>query len=233
MKGIGYIRVSTEEQKHAGYSLAAQEETIRRYFAFKQIELVALHVDAGVSAFTPFHKRPAGACALAQLDRREATVVCAIKLDRLFRNAVDCLNVTSRWDRRSIAMHLVDLGGQTIDTSTAMGKFMLTVMAAAAELERNVTAERTRVIMQHLKGKGRCVGSAPFGFKSETRPVGDELKTFLIEDADERAAISAIVDMRESDMSIRAIASEMNVSSFKPRGQYWHATTVARILEAA
>ena len=233
MKGIGYIRVSTEEQRREGYSLAAQEEVIRRYFSFKQIELVELYVDAGVSAFTPLHKRPAGASTLASLDRKEADLICAIKLDRLFRNAVDCLNVTTKWERRGVAMHLVDLGGQAIDTSTAMGKFMLTVMAAAAELERNHTSDRTRLIMQHLKKRGRRVGSVPFGFRSEMRGEGDEEKSYLVEDEKERKTVTAIVDMHNADRSLRSITSELNAGPFQPRGRRWYVTTVQRILEAA
>ena len=67
----------------------------------------------------------------------------ACKLDRLFRDAADCLNVTKHWDKRNIALHLIDVGGQTIDTSSSMGRFFLTMMAGVAEMERNLIRDRT------------------------------------------------------------------------------------------
>ena len=62
------------------------------------------------------------------------------KLDRLFRNCQDCLQVTALWDRLGISLHLIDLGGQAIDTSSAMGRFFLTVMGGAAEIVAYGTA---------------------------------------------------------------------------------------------
>ena len=41
------------------------------------------------------------------------------------------------------------MGGQAINSKSAMGKMFLTMMAGFAELERNVIAERTSVALQH------------------------------------------------------------------------------------
>ena len=67
--------------------------------------------------------------------------------------------------QESIALHLVDLGGQTLDTSSAMGRFFLTVMAGAAELERNLIRERTSEAMSYVKSQGlKTGGDVPYGY---------------------------------------------------------------------
>lgn len=75
----------------------------------------------------------------------------ALKLDRLFRDAEDALHQTKAWDKAGIALHLVDMGGQTLNTATAMGRFFLNMMAGFAELERNLIAERTATALAHKK----------------------------------------------------------------------------------
>ena len=82
-----------------------------------------------------------------------------LKLDRMFRNAGDCLTTIEQWERSGIALHVVDLGGNAIDTTSAAGRFMLVVLAGAAEMERNLTRERTRSAMAVKKANGQRVGA--------------------------------------------------------------------------
>ena len=70
-----------------------------------------------------------------------------LKLDRMFRNAGDCLATVEAWDRAGVALHVVDLGGNAIDTTSAAGRFMLVVLAGAAEMERNLIRERTKAAL--------------------------------------------------------------------------------------
>ena len=51
MRGIGYCRVSTDEQVVDGFSLDTQEREIREYCKNNNIELLRVYVDSGVSAF--------------------------------------------------------------------------------------------------------------------------------------------------------------------------------------
>lgn len=67
----------------------------------------------------------------------------ALKLDRRFRDAADALVQTRVWDRAGIALHVVDMGGQSLNTASSMGRMFLTMTAAFAELERNLISERT------------------------------------------------------------------------------------------
>ena len=57
-------------------------------------------------------------------------------------------------ERKGIALHVIDLGGNAIDTTSAAGRFMLVVLAGAAEMERNLTRERTKAAMAVKKSNG-------------------------------------------------------------------------------
>src|SRR5687768_17097216 len=89
---IGYVRVSTQEQAAHGISLDAQEARLRAYAALRGVDLVAVVIDAGVSAGKyRLEAREGGARILAAIKARTVRHVIALKLDRLFRNTIDCL----------------------------------------------------------------------------------------------------------------------------------------------
>ena len=95
MQGIGYIRVSTDDQAREGVSLDVQAERIRAYADMAEIELVGVVCDKAISGTIPLADRPGG----ADLLQHDVKHVIALKLDRLFRDAADALNQTRQWDR--------------------------------------------------------------------------------------------------------------------------------------
>lgn len=226
-RAICYIRVSTAEQATEGVSLEAQEAAVRAYCTMRGLKVVEVVVDAAVSAGKPLDRREGGQRVLEAVRRGDVSAVVAYKLDRLFRDCADCLSVTATWDRRDVSLHLVDLGGQAIDTATAMGRFFLTVMAGAAEMERNLIRERTTAALAHKAAKGERVGQIPFG--SQVAACGVLLVPLEVE----QAVIRAILEARALGLSYRAIADSLNADSVPARGTRWHPTTVSRILKRA
>jgi site-specific DNA recombinase len=223
-RAVAYIRVSTEEQATEGVSLAAQEAAVRAYCAMRGMDVAEVVIDAGVSAGKPLASREGGARVLSAVKRGEVSSVVAYKLDRLFRDCADCLTVTREWDRCEVALHLIDLGGQAIDTSTAMGRFFLTVMAGAAEMERNLIRERTASAMAHMKSQGERVGAVPYGYR-----LGADGVHLEAEDSEQRM-IGLVRAYRAEGLSIRAIAERLNLEAAPARGGRWHPTSVARLL---
>jgi len=223
MKAIGYLRVSTEEQATTGVSLAAQEERIRAYCAAAGLELAGIIREEGVSGSRPLALRPAGGELVRALAKGDASQVIALKLDRLFRDAADALEQTRAWDRKGIALHLLDLGGQTINTASPMGRMFLTMMAGFAELERNLTAERTAAALAHKKAHGEAYSPTPYGFDREG--------SRLIENPQEQATLARIHGLRVAGDSLRAIARLLNTEgTAAKRGGQWYASTVAKVL---
>jgi len=224
-KAICYVRVSTQEQASEGVSLEAQEASVRAYCMMRGLEVVEVVIDAGVSAGKPLERREGGRRVLEMVKWGKVGAVVAFKLDRLFRDCADCLSVTRTWDRKDVALHLIDMGGQAIDTSTAMGRFFLTVMAGAAEMERNLIRERTAAALAHKAAKGERVGQVPYGYRADG--------AMLVEEPAEQSIIRIVVNWRTDGHSIRDIARILNENGVPARGSKWHATTVARMLKRA
>lgn len=220
-----YARVSTVEQATYGVSLQAQEERLRAYAAANALEVVAVVREEGVSAFKPLAERPGGQDLLALVEGGKVSHVVALKLDRLFRNAVDALTTVQDWDRMGVALHIVDLGGTAINTRTAIGRFFLTMLAGFAELERNMIAERTALAMAYKKARLEKYAPVPFGFR--------ENGTRLEPDPTELEAVRLIRDLRAQGWSLRAIAQELNRMQVRTKrgGRCWYASTVRAVLE--
>lgn len=217
-----YLRVSTEEQAREGVSLAAQEARVRAYCGLAELEIAALLVEEGVSGAKPLATRPKGSELVRLVERHHVMHVVSLKLDRLFRDAGDCLNQTHGWDRAGVALHLVDLGGQTINTATAMGRMFLTMTAAFAELERNMIAERTAFAMRHKRRQLEVYSPTPFGYDR----LGDRLEPR----EDELSTVARIQVLRGSGASWTEIAVALeNEGRETKHGGRWHANTVRRI----
>lgn len=110
---VGYVRVSTQKQAAEGISLDAQEARIRAYCTMRRLDLVDVVVDAGVSAgkYT-LDERNGGSRVLTAVSQGQACHVVALKLDRLFRNTIDCLTTVQAWDKAGVSLHLIDMGGR-------------------------------------------------------------------------------------------------------------------------
>ena len=224
-----YLRVSTQEQAREGISLPAQEAKLRAYCDLRGLQVVEVVTDAGVSGGKPMHSRTGGQRILDLVKRSAVAHVVTYKLDRLFRDCADCLTVTAAWDKKAIALHLVDLGGQTLDTSSAMGRFFLTVMAGAAELERNLIRERTSEAMGYVKSQGRKTGGdAPYGYA-----VAADGQTLVVHEQ-EQAMLEAIRSARQRGFSQRQVVAELTRQGFTTRkGTPLILRQVQRIMEQA
>ncbi len=223
-----YTRVSTVEQSRFGISLEAQEERLLAYCRMAGLELAADVIrEEAVSASIPLAKRPAGGRLLEVMNGRAGVAhVVALKLDRLFRDAEDALRQTKAWDKAGVALHLVDMGGQSLSTASAMGRMFLTLMAGCAELEKNLVGERTASVLAHKRQQGRVYNHVPFGFKR----VGDRLVPVV----DEMAIVHLIRGRRDDGWSLGMIANALNADSVPTKnGGRWYGRTVMNILENA
>lgn len=227
MKAVGYIRVSTEEQASEGVSLAAQAEKIRAYASLKSLTLTEIISDAGVSAGKALAARPGGSRVIRAVRGGGAGAVVAVKLDRAFRDAADCLSVTRDWDQRGVAFHVIDLGGNSMDTTGAAGRFMLTVIAGAAEMERNLIRERTRDALAAKRARRERVGQIPYGWR-----LGPGKK--LVAVSAEQRALRYMISLRADGVSLRSIVHLLNSDRVPAkRGGAWTASSVRSVVTHA
>lgn len=136
---IGYVRVSTLDQR-----LDVQHEALKRSGCERTF-------DDTVSGKVA--DRPGLQKALDIL--RDGDTLVVWKLDRLGRSVKQLVDLVSRFEEEGI--HFVSLT-DSIDTSTPAGRFFFHVMASLAEMERELTVERTRAGLETARAHGRIGG---------------------------------------------------------------------------
>jgi len=136
---VGDIRVSTEQQADQGVSPDAQRAKLEAYAQLYELDLVAVIIDAGVSANTL--DRPGLQQALGMLRKGQATALLVMKLDRLTRSIKDLSLLLERYFAKRYALMSV---ADQVDTSTAAGRLVVHVLMSVAQWEREAIGERTR-----------------------------------------------------------------------------------------
>ena len=117
---------------------------------------------------------------------------------------------------------------QTIDTKSAMGKFFFTLMAALAEMERDLISERTKAALQHKRANGeKTGGDVPFGYQADNGT--------LKKDRREQRIIALIKKLKAQGNSLREIGRELERRHYKTKTgkTTWNPKTVAAIHERA
>lgn len=221
-KAIGYIRVSHESQVETGLSLDAQRAKIEAYATLKDLSLVEIIEDAGISAKNL--KRPGMQRVLELAHRKEVEAVIILKLDRMFRNTVDALETARMFDKKGIALHSI---AESLDTHSALGKFFFTLTAALAEMERGLIGERTRTALAQKKARGEKTGGhVPYGFSL----VGKK----LVPNVREQEILRRMSDMRGQGMSFQRVADLLNAEGIlTKKGTAWDRARVFKTLQNA
>lgn len=217
---IGYVRVSTEEQSEHGVSLDDQKAKIRAYADLVDGKLLHIIEDGGYSGSNL--DRPGVKMAInLVLEKGDSLVVYAI--DRLSRSTFDFLDIVKKL--RTHDKGFVSVREQ-MDSSTPHGRFTMTILAALAEMERELISIRTKEALARCAVDRRIFGKLPYGF---TRHGKD-----LIEDPREVAIIRQIQQSRECGLAYHLIADHLNTSDVPTKnGKRWFAATVRSVFRTA
>ena len=230
LKLVTYYRVSTDRQGRSGLGLEAQQATAAAYATAHAGVIVASYQEVETGKR---NERPELAKAITHAKRIGGRLVIA-KLDRLARNARFLLGLVESG---------VDLGFGDLPSvpSGPTGKFMLTQLAAVAELEAGLISERTKAALAALKARGvklgasrpECRGrlSAEAAARGRERGVAT-VKAAAAELAADLAPIAR--ELREQGMTLEAIASELNARGYVTRrGKPFTHVAVMRLLNRA
>jgi DNA invertase Pin-like site-specific DNA recombinase len=171
---IGYARVSTEDQK-----LDLQTDALAK----AGVEQRRIYTDKASGG--PGVKRPGFAAAMKACQKGDTLVVW--KLDRLGRSLMEVLDVCQRLERKGAGIHVIT---EKIDTSSAMGRFVLHILAALAEMEQGLIIERTKAGLAAAKARGRMGGrerivtpemeERAIGMLREGRPIPEVAKALKV-----------------------------------------------------
>lgn len=162
MTDRGYERISLDNERSG--SIVKQTTRLDKFG-----DNVVHYTDESVSgAKVRFADRPAGSRLLADLQKGDRVLVT--KIDRAARNVRDLLGLVELIEAAGASIVFVD---QNLDTAGAMGRFMLTLLGAVAELEAAIVSERVRETRESFRTEGRFGGGPiPFGFVTVPNPAG-------------------------------------------------------------
>ena len=205
---VAYYRVSTDRQGRSGLGLDAQQKAVQDYLNGGDWSLVAelTEVETGKRS-----DRPELAKALALCRKHKGKLVIA-KLDRLSRNL-------------AFIATMMDSGVEfvAVDNPHA-NKLTLHILAAVAQHEREMIAERTKAALQAAKQRGRVLG----------RNAAENLAPRYRQEALARAVQLAPVlrELADQGFSARGIARELTDRKIgTPNGGSWHAASIRRMLQ--
>jgi DNA invertase Pin-like site-specific DNA recombinase len=155
-----YTRVSTKDQAQDGYSLSAQRERLIAYCKAQNWQIYKIYQDDGYTGRKT--KRPAYQKMIN--DRDKWDMILVMKMDRIHRNSrnfMEMMDNLRKWGKEFSSMQ------ESLDTSTAMGRFVVDIIQRIAQLESEQIGER---VYAGMKQKAKTVGgpmgkNTPFGYE--------------------------------------------------------------------
>jgi DNA invertase Pin-like site-specific DNA recombinase len=178
MATFAYSRVSTKDQTTENQRLDIEKAGFNVDYWF---------ADEGISGKTHASQRPQFKALLGQIRDGETLVVT--KLDRLGRDAQDVGATIKAFAERKIEVIVLQLG--KLDLASPAGKLMLNMLAAVAEMERDLLIERTQSGLARAKSNGKVLG------RPSKTTAGQREK---------------IIDMREKGASVSELSRTYGIS---------------------
>lgn len=206
---VGYVRVSTDEQRESGAGIDAQRHSITRWAEANGVELIGIVEDAGVSGGEHPDRRPGLPRAIAAVEQGLAGVIAVARMDRLSRRGKHQQDLMSDAEVRGTHVVFVEEG---MDTRNEDDRTKLSIMGMLAEQVRNDIRRNTKSALAGRRRKGTSIGR-----KSGVSPeVSDRI-------ADDRAA----------GQTLQAIADALNAEQVPTSrdGATWRPSSIAAVLK--
>lgn len=176
MRTAIYVRVSSEEQAKFGYSLEEQKRLGEDYCKEHGHTVVGVYADEGVSASKTLTKRKALLRMVSDAEMGNIDLIVFKDLTRWSRNGSAFYKVQDRLDKCGVPW--ISIQQPYLETMTPTGRFQVSIVLGASQLEAEQTGERVRFIQDGRVQKGYYPFGAqaiPFGYKTEKTEGGFKL----------------------------------------------------------
>ena len=214
-----YTRVSTEDQAKEGFSLDAQMDKLISYCKARDWAIGGEYVDDGYSGRDI--KRPAYHRMMEEINNWDILLV--IKMDRIHRNSKNFMLMME--DLKKSKKEFVSMT-ESLDTSTAMGRFVMDIIQRIAQLESEQIGERVYVGMeQKARTNGGVLGfNIPYGY--------DYIDGKLQINKQEAVIVKEIYSWYYEGKSMGKISKMLNYSKIPTKkGGLWAKKTISKILK--
>lgn len=145
-----YARTSTIDQ---ATGLESQVRVLRQYCDQNGIEGAEFYTDSGISGTKA--SRPALDQMMAAVEAGEISSVVVHSFSRFARSTTHLLNALTRFKEKGV--HFVSIS-ERIDTNSAVGVAIFSILAAIAQLERDLIASRVKIGLENARAKGKLIG---------------------------------------------------------------------------
>ena len=207
-----YIRVSSEEQVE-GFSIDAQREALLEYCQCKKIEVFKIYMDAGLSGKS-IEGRPALKELLEDATQGNFQTVICLRLNRLSRNLPDLLYVVELFEKYGVGLHSLT---EQFQTETPVGKFVLQMMGATAQLEREQISQNVRLGMQERSKQGRWnSGNQVLGYRWHSNPINPRL-SYVEVVPEEANLVRSIFEMYATNIGYKTITNHLNKAGHRTK----------------
>jgi site-specific DNA recombinase len=217
---IGYVRVSDVGERSGERFIAVDEQVaaIERFLAAKGYELVDVGQDMDESGGTL--DRPGLTSVLERLERGEADAIAVAYLSRLSRRVFDGLAVVQRVTKGGRYVLVSDLD---LDTSTPIGRAVLTVLLAFAELELEQRRDSWAAAQRRALERGVYPGTTSLAFKRDESGR-------MVPNPETAPVFRLLYDRRLAGDSWSTLARLLDAEFPRADGQRWRPSTVAAML---
>lgn len=217
MHGVAiYCRVSTDDQAERK-TIDSQVEFAQKYCDLHQLPIAKWYKDDGITGTLPLQDRPEGSRLLEDAAAGAFDTVLVYKLDRLGRSARVILNAVYELEQHGVKVKSMT---EPFDTGDPSGRFLLTILAGVADLERENILSRMWHGANRAAREGKWLGGiVPYGYTvnddgylevSETNIPG-----FNLSEADVVRFIYSMVG--ERGYSTVEVADQLNAMKIPPR----------------
>src|SRR5258706_11860016 len=170
-----YIRVSTDEQAEKGYSQKHQDDRLKQYCAYNNIEIMGVYwEDYSAKTFD----RPDFNKMLTHIKkhRNSADLLLFLKWDRFSRNIAEAYAMINQLNKLGVEPQAIE---QPLDLDIPENKIMLAFYLAAPEVENDRRSLNTFFGMRRATKEGRYMGKAPIGY---TNSVTEDRRKYMCPD---------------------------------------------------
>ncbi|QJX63021.1 recombinase family protein [Niallia circulans] len=210
-----YIRVSTQEQANEGYSIGAQKERLIAYCAAQGWNDFKFYIDEGISAKDM--NRPELQRLLDDVKNRRISMILVYRLDRFTRRVKDLYEMLEMLEKHNCSFKSAT---ELYDTSNAMGRMFIGLVALLAQWETENLSERIKVALEQKVSDGERVGAIPYGFDlTEDEKLIKNEKSKVVYD---------MIEKTFNGMSATQLANYLNKTN---DDRTWHVKGVLRILK--
>lgn len=156
-----YCRVSTEDQQERK-TIENQIDFAQKYCDLHELKIFRIYKEDGVSGTIALEDRPIGKELIEDAKNNKFDTLLLYKLDRLGRSARITLNSIHMLEKLGIEIKSMT---EPFDTSSPSGRFMITMLAGVADLERSTILERMWLGANRAAKDGKWLGGiVPYGY---------------------------------------------------------------------